>query len=70
MPDLRFADILESVDNLPLQDQEDLLGILQNRLRDRLRAERIRDVHEAEAEYNAGQCSPVTPDELMEELLS
>jgi len=65
-----FAEILESADQLSLEDQEDLIIILQNRLRDRRRAERVRDVQEAQQEFAEGKCQPVTPEQLMEEILS
>lgn len=65
-----FAEILESAGLLPLEDQENLIIILQNRLRDRRRAERVRDVQEAQKEFAEGKCQPVTPEQLMEEILS
>jgi hypothetical protein len=65
-----FAEILEKADELPLEDQENLIHILQNRLRDKRRAERARDIKEARQEFALGKCQPVTPDQLMEEILS
>ncbi|NET56519.1 MAG: hypothetical protein F6K47_10210 [Symploca sp. SIO2E6] len=59
-----FAEILESADQLPLEDQENLILILQNRLRDRRRSERVRDVQEADQEFAEGKCQPVTPEQL------
>jgi len=65
-----FAEILESADQLSLEEQENLIIILQNRLRDRRRSERVRDVQEAQQEFAEGKCQPVTPEQLMEEILS
>jgi hypothetical protein len=65
-----FADILESADQLPLEDQENLIGILQNRLRDHRRSERVRAVQDAQTEFTAGKCQPVTPAQLIEEILA
>jgi hypothetical protein len=65
-----FAEILESADKLPLEDQENLISILQNRLRDHRRSEQVRDVQEAQKEFVEGKCQPVTPEQLMEEILS
>jgi len=65
-----FAEIVESADQLPLEDQENLIIILQNRLRERRRAERVRDVQEAEQEFAEGKCQPVTPEQLMKEILA
>jgi len=65
-----FAEILESADQLPLEDQENLILILQSRLRDHRRAERVRDVQEAEQEFAEGKCQPATPEQLMKEILA
>ncbi|NER24488.1 MAG: hypothetical protein F6J96_28060 [Symploca sp. SIO1C2] len=65
-----FAEILESADQLPLEDQENLILILQSRLRDHRRAERVRDVQEAEKEFAEGKCQPATPEQLMKEILA
>ncbi|NET82852.1 MAG: hypothetical protein F6J94_13245 [Moorea sp. SIO1F2] len=65
-----FSEILEAADELPLEDQENLISILINRLRDRRRSERVRDVKEAQQEFAEGKCQPVTPEQLMEEILS
>lgn len=65
-----FAEILEAADQLLIEDQEDLIKILQNRLRDKRRSELIKEVQEAQREFVLGQCQPVTPEQLMQELLS
>ena len=70
IPETTFTKILEAADHLQLEDQEDLIRILQNRLRDRRRAELIQDVQEAQQEFALGECKPVTPAQLMEELLA
>lgn len=70
MTQITFAGILEEADKLPIEDQENLIRILQNRLRDKRRAERVRDVQETQQEFASGKCQPVTPDQLIEEILS
>ena len=70
MRETTFADILEACASLPLQDQENLINILQHRIREQRRAERVKDVQEAQAEFAEGKCQPVTPEQLMEEILS
>ncbi|CCH93311.1 conserved hypothetical protein [Microcystis aeruginosa PCC 9432] len=65
-----FAEILEAAEQLPLEDQENLIHILQNRLRDQKRTELVRDVQEAQQEFAQGQCQPLTPEQIMEEILS
>ncbi len=51
-----FAEILEAAEQLPLEDQENLIHILQNRLRDQKRTELVRDVQAAQQEFAQGQC--------------
>ena len=65
-----FAEILEAAEQLSLEDQENLIHILQNRLRDQKRTELIRDVQEAQQEFAQGQCQPMTPEQIMEEILA
>ncbi len=65
-----FAEILEAADQLPIEDQENLIDILQNRLRDLRRADLVRDVREAQQEFAEGKCQAVTPEQLMKEILS
>lgn len=70
MTQMNFADILEAAEQLSLEDREDLIRILQNRLREQKRADLIKDVLEAEQEFVQGKSQPVTPEELMKEIRS
>ena len=70
MTHISFADILEATEQLSFEDREDLIRILQNRLREQKRADLITDVKEAQQEFTQGRCQPVTPEELMKEILS
>ena len=65
-----FAEILEAAEQLPPEEQENLIHILKNRLREQKRAELVKDVNEAQKEFAQGQCKPVTPEQIMEEILS
>ncbi len=65
-----FGEILEAADQLTLEEQENLINILQNRLRDSRREKLVRDVREAQEEFSQGQCQPVTPEEIRSEILS
>jgi hypothetical protein len=65
-----FADLIEAAEQLPLEEQEDLVHILQNRLRDRKRAALVKDVVEAQQEFAQGKCKPLTPQQIMEEILA
>ena len=67
---VRFGEILEEADRLPLEDQETLIEVLQRRMRDRRRAELAKDIQEAQEEFQKGSCRPATADELMREILS
>jgi hypothetical protein len=60
-----FGEILEEVDKLPIGDQESLRDILAKRI-----IELRRDQLSKEIEHEAGQCRPVTPDEIMTEIVS
>ena len=64
----RFAEILERAGNLPLEDQEALVEVLQNRMRDRRRAALAKDIEEAQEEFQEGSCRPVTAKELLQEI--
>jgi len=67
---LPFGEILEAADKLPISDQESLRDIITKRIIERRRDELAKDIREAGEEYEAGQCRPVTPGELMDELSS
>ena len=67
---VNFVEILEAVEQLSLEDREDLIHILQNRLRDEKRANIVKDVKEAQQEFAQGKCQPVAPEELMKEIIS
>lgn len=70
MTQISFADILEAAEQLSLEDREDLIRILQNRLREQKRADLVQEVNEAQQEFAQGKCQPVTPEQLMKEILS
>lgn len=65
-----FAEILDATEQLPLEDQENLIHILKNRLRDQKRTELVKDIQEAQQEYAQGQCQPATPQQILEEILA
>lgn len=67
---LLFAEILEGIETLSLEDQEVLKEILQRRIIERQRKELVQDVQQAQQEFQAGQCRPVTPEELTKEIVS
>ena len=67
---LPFGEVLEAIDTFSLEEQETLEAILHRRIIERRRAELVQDVQEAQQEFQAGQCRPVTPEELMREIVS
>ena len=67
---LRFGEVLEGIETLSLEDQEILRGILHRRIIERRREALVQDVQQAQQEFQAGQCRPATPEELMNEIVS
>ena len=65
-----FEEVLEDIETLSLEDQEILIEILHRRIVERRREELARDVQQARQEFQAGQCRPVTPEELLNEIES
>jgi len=67
---LAFGKALEVVDDLTLEEQEALVAIVRRRVIERRREELAREIQVAQEEFLAGNSRPVTPDELMTEILS
>ena len=67
---LSFREELDRVEQLPIEDQEALTDIIRRRINERRRAELAKDIREAQGEFKAGNARPVTPDELIAEILS
>ena len=70
MVQMNFVKILEAAEKLSLEDREDLIRILQNRLKEEKKANIVKNVKEAQQEFTEGKCQPATPEELMKEILS
>ena len=66
---VRFGEVLEGIETLPLEDQEILRDILHRRIIERRREELVQDVQQAQQEFQAGACRSVTPAELMNEIV-
>ena len=67
---LAFGEVLEVVDRLSLEEQERLIEVVRRRVIERRREELAKEIQDAQKEFQAGHCRPVTPDELMAEILS
>lgn len=66
---LAFGEVLEVVDKLSLEEKETLIEIVRRRIIERRREELAKEIQDAQEEFRAGHCRPVTPDELMSEIL-
>ena len=55
-----FAQTLDVIESLPVDEQEDVLEVLQRRLIERRRDELIATVKQARKEFAAGKCKPVS----------
>ena len=65
---LRFQDALETIEALPLYQQEDLIEIVQRRLAERKRGELAEQIRLARAEYARGEVRSGTVADLMSEV--
>jgi predicted RNase H-like HicB family nuclease/predicted CopG family antitoxin len=63
-----FSEVLESADKLSLDEKETLIEILKRRLSEYRRAELVKEIQNAEQEYQNGQCRAATPSEIMKEM--
>lgn len=65
---LRFQDALETVEALPLYQQEDLIEIMRRRLAERKRMELAEQIRLARAEYARGEIRSGTVADLLKEV--
>lgn len=65
-----FGEVLEAIDKLPLEEQEMLIDVLRRRIIERRREELAKDIQEAQQEFQAGQCRPIIPTDLLKEISS
>jgi U3 small nucleolar ribonucleoprotein component len=65
-----FGEVLDTVSQLSLEDQEALTDIIRRRIIEQRRAQLAKDIREAQEEFKDGNARPVTPDELIAEILS
>ena len=64
-----FGEVLEAVDQLPLEDQEVLSELLKRRILEYRRDELARDIQDVQQEFRKGKCRTATSAEIMEEIL-
>lgn len=63
-----FDEALDAIEHLPPDEQAELIAVVQRRLAERRREQMIDDVRQARAEFDAGQSSPASVDDLMREI--
>jgi hypothetical protein len=60
-----FADVVERADSLSRDEREELIRILQVRLREERREQLIQDVEESRKAVKSGTTQPASVDEIM-----
>lgn len=64
-----FGKVLEAADQLTLEEKEALIAVLQRRVLDQRREEIAQEIAAARSEFQAGECRPATPEDIMKEIL-
>ena len=65
-----FAQVLDSADELGVEEQESLVEVLQRRLTERRRAALLEAVRSARLEFERGRCRPATPKQIVKRILA
>ena len=66
---VRFADLLEMIDRLPLEERESLLDVVRRRIADDERRRVAASICSAKREHSRGRSKVTNPDDLMREIL-
>jgi hypothetical protein len=64
-----FGEVLEAAYHLSMDEQQELIAVLARRLAQAGRQRVAADIQEARQEFAEGRCIPITPDQLMHEIL-
>lgn len=67
---VRFADLVEMIDRLPLDERESLVDVVRKRIADDGRRRVAASIRSARREHGRGRCKPATPEELLREILA
>ena len=65
-----FAEVLDSADELGVEEQESLVEVLQRRLAERRRETLVEAVKSARREFEGGGCRPATPKQIVKGILA
>ena len=62
--------MLDSADELGVEEQESLVEVLQRRLAERRREALLEAVRSARLEFEKGRCRPATPKQIVKRILA
>ena len=65
---MRFAEILDAVDELTTEEQVDLVEIVRHRLLERRRDALVGEIQQARQDYRKGRCLPASPEAILREM--
>jgi len=65
---LRFSDLLEMIERLPLDERESLIEVVQKRIAEDGRKRIAASARAAKREHARGKSKPSTPEEIMREI--
>ena len=65
-----FSSVLDAVDKLSIEDQEALIEVIKRRILEYRRTKLANEVRQAQQEFKAGNCSPASSSDIMEEILA
>jgi len=65
-----FAQVLDSADQLGVEEQESLVEVLQRRLAERRRDALLEAVKLARREFDEDRCRPATPKQIVKRILA
>jgi hypothetical protein len=65
-----FAQVLDSADELGVEEQESLVEVLQHRLAEHHRHNLVEAVRSARQEFKGGSCRPATPKQIIKRIFA
>jgi hypothetical protein len=63
-----FAQTLDVIESLPVDEQEDVLEVMQRRLAERRRTDLVATVKQSRKEFAAGRCKPASVTAIMRQI--
>lgn len=68
-PAVKFADLVEMIDRLPLDERESLVEVVRRRIAEDGRRRIAASIRSAKREHLRGRTKVTTPDDLMREIM-